>query len=67
MEKSELVSKTKRVRSKNSFDSGLGVPKKTAVQAVMWTSISVLDQTRPEQGWFCRTKNLFCIQISTVH
>ena len=67
MEKSELVSKTKRVRSKNSYGSGLGVPKKTAVQAVMWTSISVLDQTRPEQGWFRRTKHLFCIQISTVH
>ena len=50
MERSELVSKTKRLRSKNSYDSGLGVPKKTAVQAVMWTSISVLDQTRPEQG-----------------
>ena len=67
MEKSEMVSKTKRLRSKNSYDSGLGVPKKTAVQAVMWTSISVWDQTRPEQGWFRRTKHLFCIQISTVH
>ena len=67
MEKSELVSKTKRLRSKNSYDSGLGVPKKTAVQAVMWTSISVLDQTRPEQDWSRRTKHLFCIQISTVH
>ena len=67
MERFELVSKTKRLRSKNSYDSGLGVPKKTAVQAVMWTSISVLDQTRPEQGWFRRTKHLFCIQISTVH
>ena len=67
MERSELVSKTKRLRSKNSYDSGLGVPKKTAVQAVMWTSISVLDQTRPEQGWSRWTKHLFFSQISTAH
>ncbi len=35
MERSELVSKAKRLRSKNSYDSGLGVPKKTAMQAVI--------------------------------
>ena len=67
MERSELVSKTKRLRSKNSYESGLGVPKKTAMQAVMWTSISVWDQTRPEQGWSRRTERLICSQISTVH
>ena len=67
IERSGLVSETERMRSKNSYESSLGVPRKTATQAVKWTSISVGDQTRPEQGWSLRTEHLLCIQISTEH